>query len=79
MHRYHGICLMAEENTGKAQLGDRQMNAMRSVIASNGGSYLQMRSVGSHSTSGIEEEGKDVVSIRVFRRGTMNFQVYMLI
>ena len=48
---------MAEENTGKAQLGDRQMNAMRSVIASNGVTFLQMRSVGSHSTSGREKEG----------------------
>ena len=30
---------------------------VRSVIASNGVPFLQMRSVGSHSTSGNEKEG----------------------
>ena len=30
---------------------------MQPVIASNGVSYLQMRSVGSHNTSGREKEG----------------------
>ena len=32
--------------------------AVRPVIASNGVTFLQMRSVGSHSTSGKEKEGK---------------------
>ena len=32
------------------------MKAVRPVIGSNGVSYIQMRSVGSHSTSGKERE-----------------------
>ena len=34
------------------------MKAVRPVIASNGVPYLQMRSVGSLSTSGREKDGK---------------------
>ena len=34
------------------------MKAVRTVIASNRVPYIQMRSVGSHSTSGMEKEGK---------------------
>ena len=34
------------------------MKAVRPVIAANGVPYLQMRSIGSHSTSGREKEGK---------------------
>ena len=34
------------------------MKAVRPVIASNGVPYPQMKSVGSHSTSGREKEGK---------------------
>ena len=34
------------------------MKTVRSVIVSNGAPYLRMRSVGSHSTSGMEKEGK---------------------
>ena len=49
----------AEENTGKSQLGDLLMKAVRPAIASNGGvPYHQMTSVGSHSTSGMEKDGK---------------------
>ena len=33
------------------------MKAMRPVIASNEVPYIQMRSVGSHSTSGMKKEG----------------------
>jgi hypothetical protein len=33
------------------------VKAMRSIIASNGVPYLQLRSVGSHDTSGKEDEG----------------------
>jgi hypothetical protein len=32
---------------------------MQPVIASNGVPFLQMKSVGSHSTSGREKEGKE--------------------
>ena len=42
------IYFMAEE---------RLMKAMGPVIASNGVHYLQMRLVGSHSTSGREKKG----------------------
>ena len=39
--------------------------AGRPIIASNGVHFLQIRSVGSHSTSGREKEGKDGVPNRV--------------
>ena len=32
------------------------MKAVRPIIASNGVPYLQMRSVGTHSTSGMEKK-----------------------
>ena len=53
------ICLKAElnlENTSARRPSDEE--AVRPVIDSNGVSFLQMRSVGSHSTSGRENEGK---------------------
>ena len=52
VHRSLCISLMAEENHGKLQLEDR---LMKGLIASNGVPFLQMRSVGSHSTSGREK------------------------
>ena len=54
--RATGIYLTAEENPRKLQLGDK--GALRPVIASNGVPFLQMRSAGSHSTSGMAKEGK---------------------
>ena len=36
----------------------QSLKAVLPVIVSNGDPYLQMRSVGSHSTSGMEKEGK---------------------
>jgi hypothetical protein len=41
-----GIYLTTEENSGKPQLGESLMKAVRQVIASNEVSYLRMRSVG---------------------------------
>ena len=38
MHRYPGIFLLAEKNSGKSQLGDR-LKTVQSVLASNGVSY----------------------------------------
>ena len=59
VHRSPGICLTAEENPRKPQLGDRLMKgAVRPVIASNEVPFVQMRSVRSHSTPGKEKEGK---------------------
>ena len=57
VHRSPGICLTAEENPRKPQLEDSLMKVVRPVIASNGATFLQMRSVGSHSTPGREKEG----------------------
>ena len=48
VHRSPGICLTAEENPGKPQLGDRLMKGL----------CEQSSSVGSHSTTEREEEGK---------------------
>ena len=47
----------SEENPGKPQLGHRLLKASRQVFASNGVPYLQMTSLGSHSTSGRKKEG----------------------
>ena len=58
VHRSPGIRLTAEENPVKLQLGPPDEGAVRPFIPSNGVPYLQMRSVGSHSTRGREEEGK---------------------
>ena len=55
VYRSPGICLRAEENPRKPQLGDRQMKGL--CDQSNGVPFLQMRSVGSNSTSGKEKEG----------------------
>ena len=52
VHRSPSIWLRTEEYSGKPQLRDRVMKAVRSVIASNVVHFLQMRSVQSHSTSG---------------------------
>ena len=59
VHKYPGIYFITEENPSKPQLGDRLMKDVRPVIASNGVPFLQMRSVGSQSTYGMEMEGKD--------------------
>ena len=60
VHISPGICLTAEQNSRKPQIGDHLMKGLcvRPVIASNGVHFLQMKSVGSHSTSGREKEGK---------------------
>ena len=60
VHRSPGICLTAEQNPRKPQLGSRRPSnegAVRPVIVSNGVLFIQMRSIGSHSTSGREKEG----------------------
>ena len=56
VHRSPGICLTAEENSGKPQLGDRRMKGL--YDQSNRVPFLQMRSVGSHNTTGREKEGR---------------------
>jgi hypothetical protein len=38
------------------------MKAVKPVIASNGVHYLQMRLVGSHSTSGRKKEGRKEIT-----------------
>ena len=53
VHRSPGNCLTAEENHGKPL-----MKAVQPFIASNGVPYLQMRSVGPHSTPVWAKEGK---------------------
>ena len=55
-HRFLGIYLTVEENSGKRQLGNQQIKAVRPVIDSNGVPYIQTRSVGSHNTSGKEKK-----------------------
>ena len=53
-----GIFLMAEETRGTSARRPSDEGSLRSVIASNGLPYLQLKSVGSHNTSGKEKEGK---------------------
>ena len=55
VHRSPGICWT---NTSARR---SSMKAVQPVIVSDGVPYLQMRSVGSHSTPGMEMEGKDGV------------------
>ena len=51
LQRSLGIYIMAEENHRKPQVGDHMIKSIKSVIASNGVPYLQMKSLVSHSTS----------------------------
>ena len=53
VYRFPAICLTAEENPRRPC----DEGAVRPFIASNGVPFLQMGSVGSHSTSGRETEG----------------------
>ena len=53
VHRSPGICLTSEEKNQKnSARRPSDEGAVRRVIASNGLPFLQIRSVGSHSTSG---------------------------
>ena len=61
---------MVEKNPGKSQLGERlNEGAVRTVIASNGIPFLQMRSVGFHNTSG-RKDGKDEVMMELLQGNT---------
>ena len=57
VHRSPGNCLKAEENPGKPQLGDCLMKGLCDQ-SSQMGFLSSKRSVGSHSPSGREKEGK---------------------
>ena len=73
--RSRSICFMTEVDPGIRQLGERLLKATRPVLVSNGVRYLQIKSVGSHSTSGRENEGKDVVG----NKGSINnIFIYLL-
>ena len=56
LYRFPGICLTAEENSGKPQPGDRPMKYVRSVIASN-----EIGRIAQHVRKG--EEGKTRVAM----------------
>ena len=58
VHRPPGICLTAEENPRKPKLGDCLMKGLCDQSLPQMGSFPpKIRSVGSHSTSGMEKEG----------------------
>ena len=57
VHRSPDISLTAEENPRKPQLGDRLTKELCDQSSPHGVPFLQMRSVGSHITSGREKEG----------------------
>ena len=62
VHRSPGICLTAEENSRKPS----DEGTVLPVTASNGVPFIQMRSVGSRSTSGREKEGnKEICYLNV--------------
>ena len=72
-----GICLTAEENLGKSQLGDSLMKSVWPVIASNGFPSLQMWSIGWHSKPGREKLWKtERILIFQFSNDT-NFQAIL--
>ena len=59
-HRSPGICLTAEESSGKPQLGDRLMKGLCYQSSPQMGvTFLQMRTMGSHGTREERKEGKD--------------------
>ena len=53
VHISPGIYLTIEENPEKISARRPLMKAVRSAIASNGVTYLQMMSVGSYSTENV--------------------------
>ena len=57
LHISSGIYSTAKENPEKPEIGGHLLKAVRLVTISVGVPFLQMRSVGSHSTSGREKEG----------------------
>ena len=75
VHKFPGICLIAEENLGKPQLGDSLMMAVRPVISSNGVHYFQMRLVGPHNTSGREMEGEHLKQHKAYCRCSVTSSV----
>ena len=58
MHISAGNYVMDQGNPRKPQLRDSLMKGLCDVIVSNGVPFLEMRSVGPHSMSGREKEGK---------------------
>ena len=61
VHRSSGICLTAEENPQKTSARrPSDEGSVRPVTASNGVPFLQIRSIGYHSTSGREKEGNNI-------------------
>ena len=57
LHKSPGIYFTAELKLAKPQLGNRLINDVRLVFASDWVPYLQMTSVGSHNMSGRKKEG----------------------
>ena len=59
VHRSPGICLIAEQNPRKSELGDRLMKGLCDLSSPQMRiPYFLMKSVGSHCTSGRKKEGK---------------------
>ena len=56
--RYPGIYLTAEESPGKPQLGDHQLRLCDQSLPQMGSLTSKMKSVGLHSTSAREKEGR---------------------
>ena len=73
VYRSRGIYLAAEENPG-----DRLMKTVRPVNYSNAAFYLQMRSVGSHSTSeGRKKERTGMPEERI-KTATLQVVLYVI-
>ena len=64
LNRSPGICLQLRKAL-KTSARKLWMKTVWPVIASNGGPYFQMMSVGSHSTSGKQKEGKKERTARI--------------
>ena len=59
MHRSLGMYLTAEE-TPEPSARRLSMKAVRTVFASNGIPYIQIRSLGLHSTLEMKKEGENI-------------------
>ena len=71
-----GICLTAEENPGKPQLGDCLVKAVQPVIATNGITYLQMNSVGFYCSYGKNKKRKGREGSNYYRHITSRLVGY---
>ena len=78
-HRSPGISLKTEKKGRKTSARRPPMKAVRPVITSNAVPSLQMRSIGPHSMSGREKEGKkeSTGEYYFFKKNSLSYEFVM--